>query len=670
MMSESVQGQLREPRSELQTRLVAWGRRRVEAAERRWSERYDAYREAERLYRAFREPDSQDNQTKQDRLTEGVEKIVVPYSYAVIQSTLAFFMTVFTQRKPIIPVEGKGPADVRAAILMESLLEHQWDTMDPSGIMILMQWLLDSLRYGIGIVKNVWTVREWPDFVRQVVPMTDPVSGAPVGYQDTLLKRDVVAYEGNECLNVSPFDWLPDPHRPLSEFQKGEFVIHRMRRSWTELRQRQAEGLYLGIEHIPKHTLDSGVFGSGSGFMTDRASEMPRIMHMDEGENVGVDESGQPYVTIHEMWAYVDPDDLGLNEHEPSPRRLTPRSEGTPELWVFTFANLARCLRAEPAMLPGRRFPFEIIELNYDVHAPANFGLVETFRGLQYHLSWLFNARMQAVRRTLNNEMVVDPSMIEELDLLDPEPGRLLRLKRAAYGSQAVDKAVYPLPVQDVTAGHMQDAKAVTDLIETVTGANRLIMGLPNTGRRAATEVQGQLNLSSGRMKLLIEIATRQGLIPLAGQQARNTQTFLDQQTLSLREPYARLFGQPLVKVTPEMLQGEFYFPIGEQGMPTDRQFEANVWKELLTLVLQSAGPAAFTQIPWANAVWGRFLRAMGVRDLQTFGVTLPQLVLQPDEIVQQQAQQGNIVGQAGADGFALPPASATPGVGNNGMNT
>jgi DNA-directed RNA polymerase alpha subunit len=61
---------------------------------------------------------------------------------------------------------------------------------------------------------------------------------------------------------------------------------------------------------------------------------------------------------------------------------------------------------------------------------------------------------------------------------------------------------VFPLPVVDVTASHSIDSQNIREIGEEVTGASRLLMGLSNTGRRAATEVQGQLQLSSGRMKM------------------------------------------------------------------------------------------------------------------------------------------------------------------------
>lgn len=661
MMPQAVAAALSESESAFHAKALDFAIRRIRHAERHWSDRHEPWKENEQLYRAFRVPDRQDQQTRQQRLTEGVEKIVVPYSYAVLQSTLAFFMTVFTQRVPIIPVAGAGPGDVRAAIFHELILDYQCEQMRPTAILLLYQWLFDSLRYGVGIVKNAWTIREWPDLVRQVTAGVDPLTGQPT-YDDTVLERDVIAYEGNEGSNVAPYDFLPDPSVTMGDFQNGEFVAHRLRRSWTAMRQRQAQGMYVGIDFVPKHLGGRGdnEFAHGGG-----QSDLARIAQMTDPEGVSPDYDGNPPVTLHELWAYCDPGrDLGVPEAVDG---------ATPKLWVITVANKARVVRVEPANLPGRRFPFEVIEPNYDLHSPSNVGQIEMFRGLQYIYSWLYNSRMQSVRKTLNNQLVVDPSMVEEADLLSEDPGLLVRLKRQHWQAGAVREAVFPLPVQDVTQSHLSvDAPYTRELIDLISGANNLIMGVANTGRRSATEVQGQLQLASGRMKMLIELVSRQGVMPWAKQMIRNNQTFLDGQTLRLREPYAKLFGQPMIEITPEMLQGEFTVPIAENGIPTDRQLESNLWKEMLQMGMQSGVAPPIPPQFWQVAI-SRFLWANGVKDIQTAGLTMQNLTVTPDEAVQAQVQQGNLAPMAeptmSSDGFPLPPSASVPGTGMSNGN-
>jgi hypothetical protein len=657
MMTPDLRNAVMQEHSKLQDELVPFCIRRLDAAFDHWSLRYDRWREAEKLYRAYRVPDTQDQKTRNQSLTEGVEKIVIPYSYATLQSILAFFMSILTDRQPIIPVRGDGPHDVEPAYNMEAVLHYQMENMQPCGNLIIFQWLLDAWRYGVGIIKNVYTVREWVDLIRTF--STDPMTGQQM---DQLQAQEVTAYEGNEAMNVSPFDWFPDPARPMSEFQRGEFVFHEMRRSRTEMLQREAEGLYAGTEFVKKGMTGSSSRGDVSGSLEN--SDIGRLVGMDsrdEGDVRRADDR-KAYDTLDEGWIWLTPKQL-----EKLQLLQFAGAANTPRLWVVTIANRSRCIRVEPANLPGRRFPFEITEPNYDVYSPSNVGLIETTRGLQYHLSWLFNARMMAVRKTLNNELVVDPAMIEEADLLDPRPGKLLRLTRAAQNSGLIDKAVFPLPVVDVTASHHQDSKIVREIGEEVTGASRLLMGLSNTGRRAATEVQGQMQLSSGRMKMLAEIFVSQGMRPWAHQMSRNTQAFMvNSLNVRVHESLARLLGVESLEVNPQILQGSFTYPILEVGMPTDKMMEQQVWREIFTTGMQTGVAApVLQQMNWF-AIFARFLKSMGIRNMHDYlqpQQPNPQMQVMPDQQVQDQAQQGNLTPAVdptmSSDGFPQFPNAA-----------
>jgi len=90
MMPPHVKALLSAGSSDLHSAVLDYVRRRIEAADRRWSQRYPRWRESERLYRAFRPSDLLNHGRKHDGDGDGLEKIIVPYGYAVIQSILAF----------------------------------------------------------------------------------------------------------------------------------------------------------------------------------------------------------------------------------------------------------------------------------------------------------------------------------------------------------------------------------------------------------------------------------------------------------------------------------------------------------------------------------------------------------------------------------------------------
>lgn len=659
MMPTEVRAQLSVQDSPIQRNLSTFARKRVRYAQDFWNTRHNEWRSSEQLYRAWRPADESDVKTREQSLTLGVQKIVVPNTFAQIQSILAWMLNVFLQRKPIIPVEGVGGDDVTAAILHESLLEYQFDNMEPVGELVMLQWFLDSQIYGVGVVKNAFTVREFPQL---------RVVGGEVQ------EVDVTSYEGNETLNVAPFDWFPDPRRPMAQFQKGEFCSHRMRRSWTEMLQKQAEGLYTGVQFVPKkETMNNDEGGSGTAPRGGR-SDLARTIDMPEYKTGVIDEWDQPYVDLHEMWAYIaDPEAMGLPNTAQS---------GTPRMWVITLANMSRVVRAEPANLPSMRFPFECIEMNYNMHSPSNPGIVEVIHDLVNHQSWLFNARMKSVRKTLNNETLIDPSMVEEIDLAQPNESGFIRLNKSAFMSGVpLSEVAKPFPVSDVTQGHMQDAQVVQDIIERVTGANNLIQGLSNSGRRSATETQGQLSLASGRMNVFAFIATLQGLRHWSRQMTLNNQTFLSSEIpLRLKKPYADVLGQDAIVLYPELLQGQFRFPFMQGGMPTDRIFETNIWREIFGMGLQSGIANPTLNMVNYGEVFARLLTSMQVKNVDDFflpgrfpaamqeaaqQMAQQQQQVLPDEEVARQAEAGNLVPD---DGTPLPPAAATPGVGANGQ--
>jgi len=243
--------------------------------------------------------------------------------------------------------------------------------------------------------------------------------------------------------------------------------------------------------------------------------------------------------------------------------------------------------------------------------------------------------------------------MIEESDLLDPKPGKLLRLTRAAQNSQSIDKAVFPLPVVDVTATHANDSQNIREIGEEVTGASRLLMGLSNTGRRAATEVQGQLQLSSGRMKMLAELIVCQGLRPWAHQMCRNTQVFMTASiNIRVQEALSRILGADQAQIDPSLLQGSFTYPILETGIPTDKMAEQQIWRELFQTGMQTGmATPALQQLNWI-AVFARFMQTMGIRNLQDYVMPQqppPEMQVMQDEQVQQNIQAGNLVPAGGS---------------------
>lgn len=647
MMPGEIHEALSQEEHPLQTRLLDWSRRRIQASENYMAGAYPRWRANERLLRSFRDPDQEDLEVSSKPITEGVRKIVVPTTYAMIQSILAWQMSFFTERKPIIPVEGLGPRDVRPAIVHEHLLEYQFDRGEPKGILSLLQWLLDSMTYGVGVVFNAWTIREFLGFVRKYSPIE--MNGEVMGYDDDVREQDMIAYEGNQMVNVLPFDWLPDPRFPIGRFQEGEFLAYRMRKSFTEAQVKEAEGLFCGLEWVPTTRIESDK-GTASSSWND--SELGTTLGLDQEGGAYIDADGRPPLTLHHMYALIPPKVLRLQSG-------TLGGSSLPRMWVLTVANKARVIRLEPANLPCRKFPCAIIEPNFNLHSPMNPGYVDVVAGSAYHANWLVNSRTANVRRSLNFEIVYDPSLIERVDLESPNASGLIRLKPDAYqGNVPLNQIVQQFPVSDVTAGHIGDMKVWTEIMENSIGANRMIQGLANTGRRAATEVQATMSLAAGRMKLQSLIAALQGLGNISEQMIENNKTFIVERLMvPTLQAYKDVVGQDFMQITPEMLQGNFRVALMEQGIPTDKAFHANVLREVLQMMLQNPQVVQqFGTIINTPEIFFDLMRVLGKKDLSNYVISPqqraqqqaqqppPQVQVMPDGQVQQQVDAGNLI--------------------------
>lgn len=659
MMTDEVRWLLNQEETEFHERVLTWSKRRLEHSARANTQRGPAFDQAEELYRSFRDPDETDDEVASQPMTLGTRKIVVPMTYATIQSMLAWQIGFFTDRKPLIPVEGNGPRDVKKAIVHELLFEHQYDQMLPRGVLCWLQWFLDAYRYGIGVVMNAWTLREFLGFVRRAAPLM--FGSEIIGWDDEVGEEELVGYEGNQIVNINPRDWYRDPRVPVGRFQEGEFCGYMTRQPRSHCRVKEREGLYAGVRFVENDRDDSRGLGLWLGGSESRLG--PSLGVENDDVHGWIDEDGKPFLRLHHLYALLPDKILRLARYR--------NPSGLPRVWVVTLGNLSRVLRVEPANLPSRKpFPMSVIEPNFDLHSPMNPGIVETVAPLNHHLSWLVNSRVANVRRSMNFEIIYDPSLIEQEDIENPKASGLIRLKPDAYNSDVdLNKAVRPFPVADVTAGHMADMRVWADLIEQVSGANRMIQGLSNTGRRAATEVQASLSLASGRMKLLALIMALQGVTELCEFQLANTQTFLGER-LQLRVPehYRAILGQDFIQVTPDMLSGSFRIPLLEQGIPTDKTFHANVLREVLGMGMQSQVVQATLarQINYSE-IFFDLMRLIGKKNLrdyvydpqQQMAMAMQQqhmmqmvpgaIQVRPDEEVAREVERGNLVPDAGA---------------------
>jgi len=305
------------------------------------------------------------------------------------------------------------------------------------------------------------------------------------------------------------------------------------------------------------------------------------------------------------------------------------------------------------------KFPFDVI-----THEVGNYGLfptsmLETLDPLNKTLEWLLNSHFYNVRATLNNNYVVDPSMVVMKDLESPEPGLRLRLKPLAFG-QDVRKAIMQIPSQDVTRGHLADMSLVGELMQRVGGATDNVMGMLNPGgRRTATEVRTTTTFSVNRLKTNCEWFSAVGWSPLVQKLIASSQQLYDlERELRIVGDLAQ-WGQKYLRVSQESLQGTYDFVPVDGTLPIDRFAQANLWNSLLGTM--SKVPQVMGSFDIAK-IFAFIAQLGGLKNVGQFKIAVA-----PDAAVQAQAQAGNVVPISAPARTNLNEPGQIPGLGPTG---
>ncbi|MHB0978385.1 MAG: portal protein [Minisyncoccota bacterium] len=627
---------------------------RYDLSYRLMSNRYRDYAKADEQFIAYL-PETEVNSKKRVLRESGTPQyttLEIPYSYAVLMTIHTYLSSVLLARAPILQFQGRHGESEDQCAAMEALIDYQVQVGEM--LVPLYIWIMDSLKYGLGVLGTYWT--EEKVRIARLVEQQPTFLGIPTGKAKKVrIVEDIPGYVGNKVFNVRPQDFFPDPRVPIWRLQQGEFCARRVEVGYNTLLRGKAEGLYNNLEHITaRSSFGDNVIGSSGNVQRDTGSSQITLPSGDVADDM--DKGFHEILEFH--WELV-PSDWGLGEGK------------LPEKWVFAVANQKVIISAQPYGMYHNKFPFNTFEPDLNGYGFANRGLLEVVKPLTDTLSWLVNTHFYNVRRTLNNELLIDPSMFEMQDFMQPGPGKLIRAKPAAYGKD-IRMGYAQLNMHDITRSHIGDIGIITDLIQRVLGVNDNVMGMVNTGgRKSATEVRSSSSFAVNRMKTLAEFQSAQSLTPWAQMLVQNTQQMYDQEQIYRRTGDLTDVNRLPLKVTPDLIIGFFDFVPIDGTMPIDRVALANVWRELM---VQAARLPQVMQQYDLSKIFAYVARMSGAKNIDQFKIKVS-----PDAALMGQAQAGNVVplggnsgptGQApatfraGADGARLPGAARIAGMG------
>ncbi len=423
------------------------------------STRHPSWNQTDQFLTAYK-PIDQDEKDVQDQDSRKPVSIVFPYSYAILETLMSYMVAAFF-RDPIFRYEGYGSEDVIGAILLEKVVALHTNKFKVA--LNLHTMFRDSFSYGIAPVTPVWKVHSRGNF------------------------------EGNALENIDPYLYLPDPNVSADKIQDGEYVGWISFNNLMDLKTEEVnnEDMF-NVDYIEqlshKRTAVQHYNPSDRKLKTgETRSENVNVLN-------GVDEIP--------MYVKLIPSDWGL------------RDSDVPEKWFFRLAADEIIITARPAEFNHDKFPVTVCAPDFDGYSAAPMSRLEILGGLQGVLDFLFNSHIANVRKAINDMIIYDPFLVNSKDLKDPKPGKLIRMRRPAWG-KGVKDAVQQLNINDITKQNIGDSTWIVQWMQKIGAVDDAAMGSLRQGgpdRLTGAEFQGTQAGAVSRLERIAKVIGLQAM--------------------------------------------------------------------------------------------------------------------------------------------------------------
>lgn len=537
------------------------------------------------IYQGIRPPDAEDKKANRDGEPQ---KMVVPLSYAQIQTFVSFCFLLFTQGKFFFSLSPTGAEDHELQSTAELTLER--DLRRQKWVSTLYQLLLDIGRFGIGIVKTTW-VNE-----TVIVPQLSNSTGElDMTYSEDDLTIKAVKYQGNKVISVSPYHWFPDTRKPLTEWESGQFCADE--REWTleQLKELEKKKVIAGMEFVTPLSKIS--------FEGRKGTRLPGI-----SEEFSKNASSKKLAIVTEIQIKLVPADYGLGV------------EKFEVFFVIWVVNDDRIVRIERMGYAHQEFTWDMAQMSPDMHRKVGESLSDVIFNLQDVVTWLINTRIVSVRRGINGKIIADPDAFDSASFENNE-SPVVWLKSGAPKLGNVSAFFGQVPYSDPTQSHFQDADFITGLVQRVTGINENVMGSFTGGRRSATEARAVNAGAAGRLKTQASLIFWDLLNPMGRKMLSNQRQGMDfnvfqrivGMTPSVIEDYQKFHVQDVT----ELIGNEDFFMF-DLTLDSEKGFIAQSLQELLQSMMGNPETAQMFDIN-PKALLEEIMELRGVGKLERF---------------------------------------------------
>ena len=608
------------PGSKLHVKLVALILERANLSNKTMSTRFDSWNEIDKTLTAYITADADEEKIKNIDERKPIS-IVFPYSYAMLETLLTYLFVAFVQ-EPIFRYEGSSPEDTVGTALMEMAINVQCIKNKVGlGLHTLFR---DSLGYGIGVGGLDWRVKRGFKMER-----VDDVDVGP-----SKRRIPTVLFEGNALNNIDPYRYLPDPNFAIQRQQEAEFQGWVTTENYHNLIREEANGDGLfNAKYIKEVMNKRSIYGVERSARNDK-SGWTRDQTIADSK-----------VATDIIYCQIDliPKDWELG------------ASTEPERWQFALAADSVIIEARPTKFNHDMFPIATCAPDFDGYSTIPISRLEIIYGLQGVGDFLFNSHIANVRKAVNDMWVVDPQQVNIKDIENPKPGKIIRLRRPAWG-RGVKDVLAQFPVNDVTRANIPDSSYVANLMEKIMGTDSSMSGSLRQGgpeRLTKSEFQGTRQGGVQRLERMAKVMGYQAMQDIGEMFASHTQQLMEEDvfakitgrwTQEMYDEYGVNAGTSpdRMKVNPYDILVNYDLLVRDGSIPGGNFSEAEL--TLFNTVVQ-ADPDVRQNFDVVR-IFEHIAKRLGWKNIRDFrkNVDRIQPQVQSDENVANEVQKGNLI--------------------------
>jgi len=237
-------------------------------------------------------------------------------------------------------------------------------------------------------------------------------------------------------------------------------------------------------------------------------------------------------------------------------------------------------------------------------------------------------------------------------DLKDPKPGKLIRLRRPAWG-RGVDKCVQQLQVHDITSANISDSAYITQWMDRNSGTDQSMQGAQRQGgpeRLTGVEFQGTRSSAVSRLQRIAQIIGVQFMQDIGEMFAVHTQQYMSKDTFvkitgEYGDQLQSIIGgggeQTRQRVTPDDIRVNYDLIVRDGSIPGGNF--SGAWLDLFKVIGTSEQLSTEFDV---SRIFMYIAKQLGAKNVEDFKKKAAQIqpTVMPDEEVAKQVQAGNLV--------------------------